>query len=160
MDTMPSEQHASIPLPGDNTNMTDSGHFITPSTQNNLQYQNADFGETIILEDDNETTLLGNYEEEASAYLVRKKTMERVNLDAPYIRIGKNSDNDFIITGNDAISRNHAWIEVKNNQYFLIDNNSKNHTYLNDMKLHPQEKYKLQDGDVIRFANEVFELHR
>ena len=160
MDTMPSEQHASIPLPGDNTNMTDSGHFITPSTQNNLQYQNADFGETIILEDDNETTLLGNYEEEASAYLVRKKTMERVNLDAPYIRIGKNSDNDFIITGNDAISRNHALIEVKNNQYFLIDNNSKNHTYLNDMKLHPQEKYKLQDGDVIRFANEVFELHR
>lgn len=159
MDTTISNQNASIPIPSGNTNITDSGHFIAPSTQGNLQFQSADFGETIVLEDDNETTLLGDYEEEVIAYLVRKKTMERISLDTPCIRIGKNSDNDFIITGNDAISRNHAWIEVRHNQYFLIDNNSKNHTYLNDIKLNPQEKYRLQDGDVIRFANELFELH-
>lgn len=159
MDTTISKEDASIPIPDGNTDMTDSGHFIAPSTQSNLRFQSADFGETIVLEDDNETTLLGDYEEVATVYLVRKKTMERIPLETPCIRIGKNSDNDFIITGNDAISRNHAWIEVRHNQYFLIDNNSKNHTYLNDIKLNPQEKYMLHNGDVIRFANELFELH-
>ncbi|MCR4791725.1 MAG: FHA domain-containing protein [Lachnospiraceae bacterium] len=65
--------------------------------------------------------------------------------------IGKKEDADLIIdeTG---ISRMHARIFIKDDEYYLEDLNSTNGTFKNGLKLKPYEKKKLSKGDEIRLA--------
>ncbi len=51
-----------------------------------------------------------------------------------------------------SLSRVHSQILKEDKKYFLIDINTKNGTFLNEMKLESQKKYRLRDGDKIKFA--------
>ena len=42
--------------------------------------------------------------------------------------------------------------------YYLVDNNSMNHTWLNGQQLVSNQPYAVKAGDVIRMADEEFEL--
>lgn len=66
-------------------------------------------------------------------------------LDKPITTLGRSKTND-IIVDDTSISRLHVRIENRNGQYFVIDNNSSNGTYLNRRKV---STAPLQDGDTL-----------
>ena len=61
-----------------------------------------------------------------------------------------------MVVGNSAVSRNHANIIYEAGEYYIVDNDSTNHTYVNGNMIMPSEKYMLNDGDNIVLANEAF----
>ncbi|MBO3457630.1 FHA domain-containing protein [Aetokthonos hydrillicola Thurmond2011] len=71
------------------------------------------------------------------------------------IHIGKpkekfNPDiNVSVLPDTDFVSRRHAEIHVDKGNYYLVDVGSTNGTYLNNIRLNPQERYSLSLGDKI-----------
>ncbi len=57
---------------------------------------------------------------------------------------------------NTAVSRIHAEIIRRDQDFFIKDLRSRNHTFLNGEELVPNEEKHLKNGDEIRFANEKF----
>ena len=51
-----------------------------------------------------------------------------------------------------SVSRFHAKIEQENGQFFLVDLNSTNGTFVNGEKLKPNERHIIYQGDLISFA--------
>ena len=56
------------------------------------------------------------------------------------------------------VSGRHAVIEVTNKEVSIIDNNSKNFTYINGNRIFPNNKNILIDGDVLTLADQKFEV--
>ena len=52
----------------------------------------------------------------------------------------------------------HAYFQIRDNKFYMIDNNSKNGTWLNEERLQPSVPYELHSGDVVKMADEVFDL--
>ncbi len=130
--------------------------------QPNYPSQEGNFGETTVLGGGaaaGETTVLGESAAIIRPYLVRVKNNERILLDKPVFRIGKErSYVDYFIGDNTAISRSHANIITRDGEYFIIDTNSTNHTYVNGAMLRSNTETKLAHGAKIMLANEQFEF--
>lgn len=124
-----------------------------------IPVQNS-FNETTVLSpvmSGGETTVLGVAPGVAYPYLIRVKTGERININKPVFRIGKEKSYvDYFIGDNTAISRSHCNIHSDNSEYFIEDTNSTNHTYVNGNLITSNVKTKLTSGDKIRLANEDF----
>lgn len=116
------------------------------------------FNETTVLSPmSGETTVLDSGNEIVGPHLTRIKTGEKISINKPVFRIGKErSYVDYFITDNTAISRSHANIITAGNEYFIEDTNSTNHTFVNGKMVNANEKIKLSNGDNIRLANEEF----
>ena len=72
-------------------------------------------------------------------------------------RIGKaNRGVDYHISGNGAISRQHAIITKKDDGYYIKDNKSTNHTYVNGKELAEGEEVLLTNNSRIRLGDEEF----
>lgn len=127
------------------------------------QGQAANFGETTVLGTGGigETTVLGanTPEIQNKPHLIRAKNNERINLDKPVFRIGKEKSYvDYFVSDNTAISRSHANIIQHDDQYFIVDTNSTNHTYVNGGMIQSNVETALSHGTKIRLANEEFEF--
>lgn len=125
--------------------------------------QNMNFGETTVLGGGNagETTVLGVAPAQAQIqpHLIRTKNNEKILLNKPAFRIGKEKSYvDYFIGDNTAISRSHANILTRDGEYFVVDTNSTNHTYVNGTMIQSGNEVKLNHGDKIRLANEDFEF--
>lgn len=124
------------------------------------------FGETTVLGIgggsgySNETTVLGiDNAAVPTAYLIRQKNGEQIKITSPFFKIGKEYNSvDYYIADNGAISREHANILTKGMDYYIVDSNSKNHTYVNGMIISPNVEIKLNHGTRIRLADEEFEF--
>lgn len=121
------------------------------------------FGETTVLGGGQigETTVLGAATSPARVdpYLIRNKNNEKIPLNKPIFRIGKErSYVDYFIGDNTAISRSHANIINENGEFFVVDTNSTNHTYVNGGMIRSNVQTKLFHGTKIRLANEDFEF--
>lgn len=120
-----------------------------------------DFGETTVLSSEmtnGETSVLSSLQE-VKPYLVRKKTGQKVTIEGPVFKIGKEHNYvDYFIADNSAISRSHANIVVKGNDYFIVDTNSKNHTYVNGQMIPSNVETPLTHGSMVKLANEEFEF--
>ena len=120
-----------------------------------------DFGETTVLSSEmtnGETSVLSSLQE-VKPYLLRKKTGEKVTIEGPVFKIGKEHNYvDYFIADNSAISRSHANIVVKGNDYFIVDTNSKNHTYVNGRMIQSNVETPLTHGSMVKLANEEFEF--
>lgn len=93
-------------------------------------------------------------------YLIRRSMNERISINKPVFRIGKErSYVDCFISNNGAISRSHADIIKRGNRFFLCDRNSTNKTSRNGYILTPEDEVEIFDGDILRLANEEFEFH-
>lgn len=124
---------------------------------------NMNFGETTVLNSGiGETTVLGvdmNATVSPTPYLIRIKNNERINISKPVFRIGKEKSYvDYFIGDNTAISRSHANIVTRDNEYFIVDTNSTNHTYVDGVMAQSNVETKLKHGVTIRLANEDFEF--
>lgn len=121
----------------------------------------GNFGETTVLSGTMEggTVVLGPSEQTVfRPYLIRLKNHEKIYLDKPVFRIGKEkSFVDYFIGDNAAVSRSHASVLTKGNNVYIIDTNSKNHTYLNGQQIPSNVEVPLKHGMKILLANEEFE---
>ena len=136
--------------------------FTQPQVQSQVQavpVQNS-FNETTVLSPSmmgGETTVLNVNPMMPDPCLTRVKTGERISINKPVFRIGKEKSYvDYFIADNTAISRSHANIHTENGEYFIEDTNSTNHTYLNGKLINSNVKTKLTNGDKVRLANEDF----
>ena len=92
-------------------------------------------------------------------YLIRKKNNEKVFISKSVFKIGKeNSYVDYFIGDNTAVSRSHASIIVKGDNYYIMDTNSKNHTYVDGNMIQPNLEVPMKPGMKIRLADEEFEF--
>lgn len=111
--------------------------------------------ETTLLTDEEEGTVL-LYEPQLSGKLIRQKDGAVVNISTAEFRIGKSQDNDYCIPENRAISRKHATVYYDNGVYVIVDNGSTNHSYVNGTQIESYNNVMLNDGDIIRLADEDF----
>ncbi|PNH19070.1 hypothetical protein B6K86_07740 [Lachnospiraceae bacterium] len=122
------------------------------------------FGETTVLGGGHfgETTVLSGMSAPNAAklpYLIRQKNHERIPINQEVFRLGKErSFVDYLISDNGAVSRSHANIVTRNGGYYVADNNSTNHTFLDGQMIESNVEYALRDGSKIRLANEEFEF--
>lgn len=143
-----------------------SAPVANPSVPQNILQQmpvTGDFGETTVLGAAmaaGETTVLGAAQAQiVSPYLLRLKNNERIQLSKPVFRIGKErSYVDYFISDNTAVSRSHANILIKGTEFYIVDTNSTNHTYVNGKMLQSNVETKLEHGSKVRLANEEFEF--
>ncbi len=128
------------------------------------QEQMANFGETTSLGGGaiGETTVLkaiNNPAQMITPHLIRKKNNEKISLNKPVFRVGKErSYVDYFIGDNTAISRSHANFIIREGEYFVIDTNSTNHTFVNGIMIQSNVETAITHGDIIRLANEDFEF--
>lgn len=94
-----------------------------------------------------------------TASLIRVNTHERFFVNKPKIVIGRDMNGlDCNIHDNTAVGHEHAYIITRGGEYFIIDNNSTNHTYVNKIMLLGSEEKRISDGDKILIADEEFEF--
>lgn len=93
----------------------------------------------------------------ALPYLIRVSTEERIMLSKDTFKIGKATRGvDYTVSGNGAISRQHAIITQRDGVCYIKDNKSTNHTYVNDQIVADGEEEILTHDSVIRLGDEEF----
>lgn len=125
----------------------------------------ANFGETSVLSREiGQTTVLSGgpqADRPAGAELIRKKTGQTIPVDKLLFRIGtEQSFVDYWVSDNTAVSHSHAAVINHEGAYYIRDNHSTNHTYVNGMLVSTGQEQILKDGDQILLGNEPFEFRQ
>lgn len=103
------------------------------------------------------TVPLKSENDQKKSFLLRVSNNEKIILKGNKFRIGTEKKSvDYCIKDNCAVSRMHAEIVHKNDSYFIIDNNSTNHTFINEQEIKSKREMKLQNKSRIRLADEEF----
>ena len=90
-------------------------------------------------------------------YLIRIKTLDQIIVNKPVFRLGKDRRFcDYTITDNGAVSRNHADIIKRDGNYYVLDHNSTNKTYIDGKSIPVESEVEILSGSKIRLANEEF----
>lgn len=108
-----------------------------------------------------ETVLLGQEApvQRLIPHLVRMRNNERIPIDKAVFRLGRDSDyNDYAIMDNRYIGHGHCHILSQDGEFFIVDDNSKNHTQVNGEVIAPGIQVKLAHGYTISIADEKFEF--
>lgn len=159
----PVQQVQPQPVQNQNTNTGMTGNPSVPPQILENMTKAGNFGETTVLgvgSEAGETTVLGTSQAQIiKPYLLRIKNNERIELNKPVFRIGKErSYVDYFVSDNTAVSRSHANIISKDNEFYIVDTNSTNHTYVNGSMIQSNVETKIEHGTKIRLANEDFEF--
>lgn len=102
-------------------------------------------------------TIMLNVEMDPPAVLRRLRNRETTVIENGELVIGKDRNSvDYCISDNSTISRVHAKIIRREKQYFIKDNNSMNHTYVNDRQVLGGQEVMIENGDRIRLSDEEF----
>lgn len=142
----------------------------------------SDYNETTILSvnsmDDElyyETTLLSGKETEQETTVLSQNvalplgapkaniqniiSQEKMNINKTTFVIGSSGMSVDFCVNNPAVSRQHCKIVFLDNTYYLVDNQSTNHTLLDGIMIEPHKPVKLYNGALIELADELFEFH-
>lgn len=93
-------------------------------------------------------------------YLIREKTGEKIYIDKPSFRIGKEEGCcDYFVRDNNAVSRNHADIITRGSRYFIIDRHSTNKTYIDGRVIPFEKEMEIYSKTRLRLANEDFTFY-
>ena len=164
----PPQNYSSVTTPVSQQPINQQVQPVSQGYNPNSSYSESptDFGPTTVLggNSDGATAVLSDipaYGEEhvKQPVLIRVRNNERIPIDKPYFRIGKEKSYvDYFIGDNSYISRGHASIITRDGRYFIVDNNSRNHTYVNGQIITSSTEVELQSGYTIKLANEEFEF--
>lgn len=128
------------------------------------QGQSANFGETTILGGGaiGETTVLSvanSPSQMIAPHLIRRKNNEKISLNKPVFHVGNERGySDYLVSDNRAISHSHASFIIRDGAYFVVDTNSRNHTFVNGKMIQSNVETEISHGDIVRLANEDFEF--
>lgn len=114
---------------------------------------------TVFQQPDNDSMSINASSNQFGAYLIRKRTGEKIAINRKEFVIGKDpSQTDYCVSGNSAISRAHVVIISNGVGYDVSDKNATNGTYVNGVKVSAFKKVAIKDGDILRLADEDFEF--
>lgn len=119
-------------------------------------------GTTVLDTDIKGTTILITSENSivTNPYLIRLNNGEKIEINKPTFRIGKEKSNcDYIVYDNGSVSRSHADIITRYNHYYIVDLNSTNGTYINGMAIPVEKEFEIKNGTSIKLANEKFNFY-
>lgn len=146
-----------------------SGKPLTPQEESMVQQKTElpnlmrDYGNTIVMNENNSTVtcMLDDIENNdigtLRASVTRISNNQKMYIEKNILKMGKESDYvDFYIGSNPTISRSHADIICEEEKYYVRDNNSKNHTYVNGQQITPGTLVPLENNTEIKLSNEVF----
>jgi len=103
-----------------------------------------------------ETVIIKKPKPTEKPYLKEKDGEEIIEINKDSILIGRmESFVDFVINSN-AIGKIHAEILQEGEEFYVMDCNSRNGTFLNDYRIVPNTKNKVSNNDLLRFANKEF----
>ncbi len=103
------------------------------------------------------TIMLNLNNNEPPAMLKRVRTGETVTIERDELVMGKDRNSvDYCIENNTTVSRVHAKIIKRGKQYYIKDNNSMNHTYVNGVQVYGGQEHLLESGCNIRLSDEDF----
>lgn len=124
---------------------------------------NLDFGETVMLDaavtETGVTQLL--CEEEAPKKplgLIRISTNEEIVITKDDFSLGRDSELSDYRINNPAVGRLHASILKRGESYFVVDQNSRNHTFINGTQIASMAEIQIKPGDELKLANELFKF--
>ena len=163
--TAPASGPASAPAPIPVPTPTPTPTPTPVSTPAAFGAPQVNFGETTVLRKAaaGETTVLSALQQEPNKFaphLLRVKTKEKIALNKPVFRVGKErSYVDYFVGDNTAVSRGHANFITREQDVFVVDTNSTNHTFVNGEMIPSNTEHKLENGDMVKLANEEFEFH-
>lgn len=157
-------QGGNAPFSYQPSNSFESAFYQENPADSNPAYENAPSfnggGEGTTVLDDGGTSVLNDNSRSAYPYLIRLSNYERVDVNKPSFRIGKEKSYvDYFVMNNSAVSRIHADIITRDGRYFIKDNNSTNRTFVNGSVIPFEQEVEIFDGDAIMLANEAFEFH-
>lgn len=104
-------------------------------------------GETVIIK---KTELTGK------PFLKAKDGEEIIEINKNSILIGRMENFVDYLISNSAIGKVHAEILQEGEEFYVVDCNSKNGTFLNDNRIPPNTKKVIKNNDILRFANTEF----
>lgn len=119
--------------------------------------------DAVPLPTDCEGTVLLNENASSARFhtLYRVSNEERISINKPVFRLGKEKSYvDYFVTNNVAVSRSHADLITRGDKCFVMDLNSKNHTYINDEMIPANCEIEIHDEDRLRLGNEEFIFYR
>lgn len=109
---------------------------------------------TVIEGDDDMTEVL--CESKPIPKLINKASHSAVAVDKNVFRIGRDPNgNDFVISTK-LVSHHHAIIKAKKDLYYIIDDNSTNHVFVNGKVIPVNSEVRLKSGDIIKIGSEEF----
>ena len=121
-----------------------NGHFFDYEKSNTCPKCGAE--KDFLLNDKKEK---GEYPSVLRLTLVR--TGEVIEYNKASVVVGRKVT-DGVNLDNTLVARIHAHFHYENGNWFLVDAQSTNGTWINNDKLEPNKKYPLHRGDVISFA--------
>lgn len=102
-----------------------------------------------------DTIMISEVPKDCCPYLesIGSHTVERVIINKDKFIIGRlGSMVDYIVQGN-TVGKLHAEIFAKEGTYYIRDLNSKNGTYINDVRIPSNKEHEINSNDRIRFSN-------
>lgn len=144
----------------------ESVSFAAQNTAAQFNYAAAPRMDTTVLSAfaSQETTVLSHSPvpqtpAQPTAWISRIKDGNMVQINKPVFRMGKDLGNvDFFIGDNTAVSRHHADITYHDGSYFIRDNNSTNHVYLNEQQIAADTEVPLENHARILLADDAYEF--
>jgi hypothetical protein len=145
-----------------------SKSVYTGPSYRNVRSANIDYGDaTTVLSkaalnpvEDGATTILDSndmVQAVSLGKLTRKNTNETIEITKSDFSVGKDRMHaDYCISNNRAISRQHVVFTRGKNGTYVKDCNSTNGSWINGIKLQSERQVLLNDGDVLKLANEEF----
>ncbi|MBE5932635.1 MAG: FHA domain-containing protein [Lachnospiraceae bacterium] len=114
-------------------------------------------GTTLLAEVNPGTTILTNIANPTiNGFMCRTATGENIFIDGEEFIIGKVPEYVDYVVKVDTVSRKHAKITRKYDDFFIEDLGSTNFSYLNGERIAPGDKKALHDGDVIYLSDVEF----
>ena len=139
------------------------GNSGVESKMPQIRQGQGNFGDTIMIpgEEQDGTTGLDDQTAMLSPRLIRSKTGEEIEITQTLFVLGRGSESvNYQVHGNPSVGRKHAKILFLEGKFYIEDLDSKNHTYINGMKINSGHPVEMKNGDRICLSNEEFEFRQ
>lgn len=151
-----SKNDASETIKSDSTQKNKTIDLGIPSKNLNMTPVNNEITEILgsVYFDNN--MMLQKRSKKTAAYLVRLSNNERIVLNKPAFKIGRDKMRVDYCLDNISVSQRHTELVQSIDGFYIRDLNSTNGTFLNAKRIMPDTVRKIVHGDQIRIANEEF----
>ncbi len=105
-----------------------------------------------------ETEIIRKPKVKAKAYLKEVDGETVIELDKKSILVGRMEGFVDTVLKSSAVGKIHAELLSEKGDYFIVDCNSRNGTFINNIRLVPNSRIKVQNNDMVRFANKEFKF--
>ena len=137
-----------------------SVEFVTEETEDETVKNVEEFETEKVQKEISEIIGEVGIEKEQNPFLIKVSNKQKIMIDKEVFYVGSNeSEVDYCIEDNPTVSDKHAYFIKHGKEYFVADNNTKGHTYLNKVEIQEYEdEVFIPHGAHVSFGTEEFEF--